>query len=204
MNIIVFGAGGRTGQEVVKQALGEGHHVTAFVRTPSKLTIKHPNLASLKGNTLDEQAVWKGVEGHDAVISCLGTDGLKKSTALAKSTENIVKAMKDHEIKRIAYTASAGIHNEIPGVTGVMAGVILRNVLADHKRAYELLKESNLKWTVARPLRLDSDPVTRKYRTTDEGVPSKGKRIARADVAHFLLKAVTEDTFVSKSVGLAY
>ncbi|KGP74074.1 NAD(P)-dependent oxidoreductase [Pontibacillus yanchengensis] len=204
MNIIVFGAGGRTGQEVVKQALDEGHQVTAFLRTPSKISLKHPNLTIQEGNARDEQAVWKGVEGQDAVISCLGTAGRKKSTNLSNSTANIINSMKGHGVERIAYMASAGIHKEIPGVTGIMAGIILRNVLADHKNAYLQLKDSNLKWTVARPLRLDNGPITREYRTSDEGVPSKGKKISRADVAHFLIKAVKEDTFVSKSIGLAY
>lgn len=43
LKILVFGATGRTGKEVVKQALEKGHHVTAVVRTPEKVDIQWVN-----------------------------------------------------------------------------------------------------------------------------------------------------------------
>ena len=43
LKIVVFGATGRTGKEVVKQALEKGHHVTAVVRTPEKVDIQSVN-----------------------------------------------------------------------------------------------------------------------------------------------------------------
>ncbi|MCD5325718.1 MULTISPECIES: NAD(P)-dependent oxidoreductase [Pontibacillus] len=204
MNIIVFGASGGTGREVVKLALEEGHRVTAFVRTPSKLTIQHPLLQRVEGNGLDRERVIEAIKGHDAVISALGTDGLKKTTALSEITSHILAGMKEHDVSRIAYTASAGIDNEIPGFTGFMATKILKNVLADHKRAVDLLKESGTEWTIARPLRLEDGTRTGGYRMEASGVPQGGKSISRSDVAHFLLNSVTKQDYIFRSVGLAY
>ncbi|GGD01750.1 NAD(P)-dependent oxidoreductase [Pontibacillus salipaludis] len=204
MNIIVFGASGGTGKEVVKLALEEGHRVTAFARTPSKLSIQHPHLQIIEGNGLDRELVIRAMKGHDAVISTLGTDGLKKTTTLSEMTSNILEAMKVNGIERIAYTASAGIEDEIPGLTGFMASKILKNVLADHKRAVELLKQSGKAWTVARPLRLDDGTRTGEYRMESTGVPHGGKRISRSDVAHFLLESVVKQDHIYRSVGLAY
>lgn len=44
MNVLVFGASGATGREVVKHALDRGHSVSAFVRDPDKFEIEHANL----------------------------------------------------------------------------------------------------------------------------------------------------------------
>jgi len=47
MNILVFGASGGTGRELVKQGLDQGHRVTAYVRDPSKIEgwISRPDVA---------------------------------------------------------------------------------------------------------------------------------------------------------------
>ena len=71
MQIIIFGASGGTGLEVVKQALEAGHVVTAFVRTPTKISIQHPNLTLFEGDVMNAEAVEKAITGQDAVISVL-------------------------------------------------------------------------------------------------------------------------------------
>ncbi|MFP3489993.1 NAD(P)-binding oxidoreductase, partial [Staphylococcus sp. SIMBA_130] len=85
------------------------------------------------------------------------------------------------------YTASAGINKEIPGVTGFIAGKLLQNVLADHRRAADLLVASEVEWTIARPMGLTNDELTGEYRKARTGVPKGGRRISREDVAAFLL-----------------
>ena len=72
MKIVVFGASRGAGFEVVKQALEAGHHVTAFVRTPEKFTLKHANLTVFQGDALDAVAVEKAISGQEAVVSALG------------------------------------------------------------------------------------------------------------------------------------
>jgi hypothetical protein len=82
--------------------------------------------------------------------------------------------------------------------------LILRNVLADHSRAVGLLGSSDLKWTVARPMKLTNTPLTGKYRTAITGIPKGGSKISRSDVAHFLLRALTDKNYIKHTVGLAY
>ncbi|AZB40998.1 NAD(P)-dependent oxidoreductase [Bacillus sp. FJAT-42376] len=205
MNITVFGASGGTGIELVKQAADQGHLIKAFVRTPSKFPFKtEPAIEMIHGNALDRSAVNQAVKGSDAVISCLGADGLNKTTALSDMTSNILEAMKESGIQRLGYVASAGIDREIPGLRGKMAAFFLRNVLDDHRKAAELMKESGMEWTIARPMRLMDEPLTGVYRTSLESVPENGQKISRADVAHFILSSIQNHTFIRKSVGLAY
>ncbi|QAS52847.1 NAD(P)-dependent oxidoreductase [Halobacillus litoralis] len=203
MNIIVFGATGATGIEFVTQALQSGHSVTAFARTPEKLGILHNNLAVIQGDALHEDEVVAAIEGHKVVVSCLGTEGLKPSTVFEEMTDNILSGMQKHGLKRILYVASAGIYNEIPGVLGWMSQRILKNVLADHRKAVNLILAANMEYTIARPMRLNDGHLKGQYRMS-EGLPNGGKEINRKDVAHFLLASLQNESRIKKTVGLAY
>jgi putative NADH-flavin reductase len=203
MKIMIFGASGATGLELVKQSLDAGYHVTAFVRSAPKLTVSHPNLSVVVGDALRREDVSNATAGHDAVVSCLGAKGLGPTTVLSEMAANIVEGMKRNQTSRIIYLASAGIYKEIPGIMGFIAHRVMRNVFADHKKAADIIVDSHLKWTIVRPMVLTHNPAKGTYRTAFEGVPNRGRKIARADVAHFLLAAITDDDFVRKSVAIA-
>ena len=73
MKLLVLGASGGTGKQLVQQALGQGHLVTAFVRDPAKIEVPHPNLRVVRGDVLQPDTVEAAVAGQDAVLSALGT-----------------------------------------------------------------------------------------------------------------------------------
>jgi putative NADH-flavin reductase len=72
MKLLIFGATGATGRQLVEQALEQGHEVTAFVRSPAKVTTKHERLKLVKGNIMDCHSVGAAVAGQDAIFSALG------------------------------------------------------------------------------------------------------------------------------------
>ena len=204
MKIIVFGATGGVGQHVVKQALEKGFEVTAFVRTPSKIEIVHDQLHILQGDAFNKEEVAAAIAGHDAVVSCLGSSqGMKKSTELEEMTKNIVSEMQAQHVKRIVYTASAGINKEIPGVTGKVVMKMLKNALIDHRNAVDYIKAHGLNYTIVRPMGLTNGDLTEKYRESKTSVPDKSKSISRADVAHFIVKALSDEQYENSSVGIA-
>ena len=204
MKIIIFGASGKTGKLLVTQALSDNHTVTAFVRNPSNLNISNPNLLIVQGDVTDASAVKKAILGNNAVISTLGTNtGLRKTIILHEMTQNIVQGMKEQQVSRIAYMASAGIDKEIPGVIGKITMKLLGNVLDDHHNAVAVLKDNDLQWTIARPLGLNDKPFTGRYRKDAIGVPKGGRTISRADVADFLLQSIVNEEFIHQSVALS-
>ena len=79
MKLIVFGATGKTGQHVWQKALGRGHDVTAFTRSPHKLE-RSAGLRIAQGDVTDAASVAAAVAGHDAVIVALGSNGLRDRT----------------------------------------------------------------------------------------------------------------------------
>jgi putative NADH-flavin reductase len=94
MNILVFGATGKTGHEVVRQSLSHGHHVNAYVRNPDKLMVNDPDLTLIKGELSDYEKIMQTLEGNDAVISTLGASSpFRYDQALVDGMANIVRAM---------------------------------------------------------------------------------------------------------------
>jgi len=204
MKIIVFGATGGVGQHVVKQALDKGIEVTAFVRNPSKTQLAHKQLQMIQGDAFNKEAVAAAIAGHDAVVSCLGSSqGMKKSTELEEMTKNIVDGMLKHNVKRIVYTASAGINNEIPGISGKLVMAMLKNALTDHRNAVDYITAHGLNFTIVRPMGLTNDALTGTYRESKTGVPEKSRSIPRADVAHFIVKALSDKQYENSSIGIA-
>ena len=204
MKIIVFGATGGVGKSVVAQALEAGLEVTAFVRTPSKMDINHENLKLIQGNAFNQEEVSGAIIGHDAVVSCIGSNqGMKESTEIQEMTKNIVDGMKAHSVERIIYTASAGIHKEIPGLSGKLVMFMLKNPLKDHRAAVDYIQANGLNYTIVRPMGLTDQPFTGKYRESATSVPEKSRTIPRADVAHFILKALTDPNYKHASIGIA-
>ncbi len=205
MKIIVFGATGGVGQQVVTQALEKGIEVTAFVRTPSKMKTTNASLQIVQGDAFNKEEVAAAIAGHDAVVSCLGSSqGMKKSTELAEMTKNIVDGMQTHHMKRIVYVASAGIHKEIPGMSGKIVMMLLKNALIDHRNAVNYIQVNELNFTIARPMSLTNDAFTGTYRESKETVPEKSRSISRADVAHFIVKALSDAQYEYTSIGIAY
>lgn len=204
MKIIVFGATGGVGRSVVEQALEQGYEVTAFVRTPDKLKVTGEKLMVVQGDAFHVEQVAAAIAGHDAVVSCLGSNqGMKKSADLQTMAKNIVVGMQQHGVKRIVYTASAGINDELPGIGGKLMMGVLKQVLIDHRAAVDAIQEAGLTYTIVRPMGLTNDSFSGQYRESEEGVPGKSKTIPRADVAHFIVKALGNAEYENKSVGIA-
>jgi putative NADH-flavin reductase len=209
MKLLVFGATGGTGREIVAQALDQGHVVTAFVRNPAALTTKHERLKLAQGDVLDYASVQAAVPGQDAVLSALGVRKLRKNTVLSDGTKNLLRAMEQHGVKRFVCESSLGV-GDSKGQLGwvfnlFIIPLLLRNIFRDKEVQEQYIKQSNLDWIIVRPAALTNGPRTGVYRsgfsTTERTI--KGK-ISRADVADFMLKQLTDDTYLRQTPGLSY
>jgi hypothetical protein len=133
-NVIVFGATGRSGRAVVARLLERGHSVTAFVRNPEKIETADDRVRVAVGDVLDAATVEPAVQGHDAVISCLGA-GLK-GTVRSEGTRNIITAMHAAGIRRLISQSSLGVGDSRQNLNAywkyVMFGLLLRKAYRDH------------------------------------------------------------------------
>jgi len=72
MKLVVLGATGGTGLEIVRQAIHQGHSVTAFVRSPERLQQFADRINVCRGDLLNSKDLEHAIQGHDAVISAFG------------------------------------------------------------------------------------------------------------------------------------
>ena len=209
MKIVVFGASRGVGLKVVEQALEAGHIVTAFVRTPAKFTVQHPNLIVCQGDSMDAAVVEKAIAGQDAVISTLGPTRPPIPGMMETSAKNIVAAMKKHGVKRLVSTTGAGVRQPedqpklADHLIGTLLNLLAKNVVLDSAANVKVIQGSDLDWTIVRfPRLLDGEP-TGNYRF---GYVSKDSstQLSRADAAASVLKELTEKRWVRKLPLVSY
>src|SRR5688500_14191794 len=203
MKIVVFGASGGTGLKVVEQALEAGHIVTAFVRTPSQITIQHPSLTLFQGDVMNSAEVEKAISGQDAVISTLGPTRPPVPGMMETAAKNILAAMKKHGVLRIVSTTGAGVRQPedkpklMDHLIGALLNLLAKDVVLDSAANVRLIQSSDLDWTIVRFPRLMDGAHTGKYRV---GYVSKDSstQLSRADGADFVLKELTGKQWLRK------
>ena len=209
MKLVIFGATGSVGEQVVEQALDQGHQVTAFARTPAKLDIQHPNLALFQGDVTNLASVEQAIQGQEAVICVLGGGKNLSSTVRSEGTQQIIRAMEQSSVRRLICQSTLGAGDSWGNLDFywkyIMFGFILRKVFADHQLQERYVKQSHLDWTIVRPSAFIDGPRTGSYRHGFSGSDKLSNlKIARADIADFLLKQLASDTYLGKTPGLSY
>ncbi|WP_433451914.1 NAD(P)-dependent oxidoreductase [Streptomyces sp. CA-142005] len=210
MNLTVFGATGGIGRELVRQALGSGHRVTAVVRDPARLDVTGDALEVVRADLTDPEELRTAVRGRDAVLSGLGARSRKDAGVATRLTRTVLRAMEAEGVRRLL-VVSAGPVGPDPAGDGALdramrglVSAVLKDVYTDLRGMEAELARSGTDWTSVRPPRLQNKPVTGSYRTVVGGFPRKGRFIARADVAHAMLAMIDDAGTVKQGVGVAY
>ncbi|TCT20683.1 NAD(P)-dependent oxidoreductase [Thiobaca trueperi] len=199
MHIALFGATGGTGQQVLTQALEQGHRITALVRDPVKLT-PHPDLRLVVGDVLDTAAVAECLTDTEAVVCVLGSHGAKTPIE-ARGTERILAAMHDQGVRRLVVVTSLGVGEsraQLAWVWRVIMDLTLKSILEAKAEQERLVKASGLDWVIVRPGGLTNGPRTGAYRYGTDPTLKAG-RVSRADVADFVLRQLTGDSFLHQA-----
>lgn len=208
MKIVVFGATGMVGKQIVQQALFQQYEVNAFGRnvfTTDYLTDKH--LHRVQGALFDESEVYQAIKGCDAVLSALGggSDGSDKTRSLG--IKNIIAQMKKAGVRRIIGIGGLGVlnadeHSLLIDAEDYPAAYIA--VGREHLKAYGLLQESGLDWTFVCPPNIIDEGPTGKYITAPDYAPSPNHyRINAGDLAMFMLNEMLKNEFIQHRVGIS-
>jgi uncharacterized protein YbjT (DUF2867 family) len=200
MNLLILGATGRTGRLVVEQALAAGHTVTALVRSPEKLTIRNSNLRVVAGRATDAADVARALASADAVLSTLGGSG----SVIADSTEAMIEAAHRTGARRVVVLSSFFVERDRLGaVPRLLTGVAMRSVIKDKRAGEQLLRQSDLDWTIIYASQLKDGPVSGSVEVLPEGAKRRiSDRISRSDVAEWMVQAATSSQPSRRSVGI--
>ena len=200
MNLVVLGATGRTGSLVVEQALAAGHTVTALVRSPEKLTTGSPNLRVVRGSATDKSDLARALEGADAVISTLGGKG----SVIEDSSQAIVAAARAAGVSRVVVLSSWVVEQDrMDVVSRLLTGIAMGAVIKDKNAGEQVLRRSDLAWTIVYPSMLTDGPANGSVAVVPEGAKRRmSEKISRADVATWLVQAAAGDQYSRRTVGI--
>ncbi len=208
MNIIIFGATGMVGKQLVQQAVFNGYNVKAFGRNVfTEFNMEEKNLQLIKGALFDEADVSNAIKGCDAVFSALGgtADGTDKTRTLG--IKNIIAQMKKNNLQRIIAIGGLGVLNADENTLLIDKENYPKEYLPvgkEHEQAYNYLKESNLNWTFVCPPNILNQPATGVFTTNANYPPAKNNyKINAGDLAMFMLNELEKNEFVKERVGIS-
>ena len=206
IKIAVLGGGGRTGKYLVTQLLSQGYNVKLLLRNPENFQLESPLIEIIKGDAIDSQAVRLLAEGCQAIMS---TVGQRKDEPLvaSQSTINVLKAMVEYGIQR--YILVAGLNVDTPfdkknpetSIASEWMKINFPMIHADRQKAYAILSTSDINWTLVRV------PLIEFTNSRGETIVSledcRGNKISATDIATFIIKQLSDDTYVKKSPFIA-
>lgn len=206
--LLVLGANGPTGREVVQQALDRGHRVDALTRHPETFPLRHERLGVVAGDATDPAVIDAAVAATDAVLCTIGAAfTLRPVRVYSATTRGLIAAMERHHRRRLVVVTSAGVrrsgHQKGVGqiaAYGLMRHVLGRTVYDDMIEMEALVSASDLDWTIVHPPGLVSVPGHGCSVAADE---IEGDLCAREDLARFLLDQLDDERFVRGTAAVA-
>ena len=212
MRILLIGATGFSGNEVLQELLRQNHKVTAITRSAQSFTHSHSNLRVLEGSVLDPAFIQSAVQSQDAVINCLGVGAKgngKTTTLLSDAAKVLVDAMKQSNVKRLINMSNVGAGDSYTYFPWVFRALILPNfmkwlqvIIDDKNRMEPIIMNSPLDWTIARFPNIVDKPAKNKVTATLDG---KGLKlsITNSDVAQFMVGQLTDPQFIRKAPSIS-
>jgi len=210
MRVLVVGATGRSGRLLAQGAVDRGHDVTALVRAPERLGPLAARLHVVRGDVLDGGAVSDAVDGREAVLVALGVARRAKDPAVnALGTLNVIRSMQRYGVRRLVVLSASGTRPgrdpEQPWFRERVVKPLFERAAYDELRRTETsVRQSELDWTIVRAPALVDGPARGGYRVGPGYSLPGGRRIARADVAAFMLDELERHANVGHAVAIAY
>jgi putative NADH-flavin reductase len=213
-SILIIGANGGIGRQTVETALAAGFRVTAIVRDPSRLPLTHPELEIVKGDILEPMGFQAHLRDKVAVVSAIGVkSGLttdEPTTLYSQGNYRLLEAMRQAGVTRVFFISASAVEISplLPFMVRFLAKYalqkLLRHMYADLRAMERLVRESDANWTIVRPPRLTDKPLTGRYRWSVNGFLHNCLSISRADVAHFILHHITDESTYKGVVEIGY
>jgi len=207
MKLVVLGATGGTGVEIVRQSVERGHLVTALVRSPDRLRAFRNRITVVQGDLLNTGDLAQVIEGRDAVLSAFGPRvPISKADAnlLQRFAQALTQAMRSGGVSRAVIESEEYLFkNSIMPPAYFLGRLFFPGVVSDTSAMERIFRKTELDWTMVRPPQLTDAPYTGEYRIQEGRLPRFGFKISRADVADYMIRAVENRFAIRKVVGIS-
>lgn len=205
MRVLIIGASKGIGLETTRQALDAGHDVRALARSATAIEVSNPSLEKMRGDALKTENVEAALVGVDVVIQTLGVglgDLFRTVHLFSDATRVLIAAMRSQGVKRLICVTGFGAGDSRASISCLQRlpfQIVFGRAYDDKSLQEQLIKESELDWTIARPGVLTSGPRTGHYQILSEASQWRNGIISRADVAEFLVRQIGDQTYIRKA-----
>lgn len=201
--LLIVGAAGRTGSILTQLAMDDGHIVTALARKRFPTDAMPVLHRQVSGDATDPAVVAEALDGQDAVITVIAAPDRKPTTVVSDVTRTLLAGMDEAGVRRLVVTSSRNITATKPWIAVAPTKWVFRHAYADLTRAEELLRSSNLDWTIVRAARLTDDPPRGGVHIDQHDDATGGDwRLPRADYARVLLDTALDPATVHQALGV--
>lgn len=203
MKLAIFGASGATGRQLLEQALAAGHQVTILVRNPASIPLQNKRLKVVSGDARDPEMVSAVIAGQDAVLSTLGATNPGPVTICTEAMTQILAAMSRHGVRRLVALSAYGVlDSHTGGLYNRLVWLLKKDKMLDKEQMERLIQQSRLDWTLVRPPALTNGPHTHNYKVGTNLPIKVTSHISRADVADFMLRQATDNTYMHLAAAI--
>ena len=205
MRVLIIGASKGIGLETTRQALDAGHNVRALARSATAIAISNPSLEKMRGDALKTDDVETALVGVSVVIQTFGVglgDLFRPVHLFSDASRVLIQAMKIQGVKRLICVTGFGAGDSRASISCLQRlpfQIVFGRAYDDKSLQEQLIKESELDWTIARPGVLTSGPRTGHYQILSEACQWRNGIISRADVADFLVRQIGDQTYIRKT-----
>ena len=205
MRVLIIGASKGIGLETTRQALDAGHDVRALARSATAIAVSNPSLEKMPGDALKTEDVEAALVGVDVVIQTLGVglgDLFRPVHLFSDATRVLIAAMRSQVVKRLICVTGFGAGDSRASISCLQRlpfQIVFGRAYDDKSLQEQLIKESELDWTIARPGVLTNGPRTGRNRILSESSQWRNGIISRADVAEFLVRQIGDQTYIRKT-----
>jgi putative NADH-flavin reductase len=162
----------------------------------------------IKADALDKGAVDQAVRGQQASMYAIGVKTIGRTTLFSESTGILIYAMERNRVKRLVCITGVGA-GETKGHGGflydwILFPLITKPVYQDKEVQEGLIRQSSLDWVIVRPAVFREGTASEKLEAVTDVRGVTLRRIARAEVAAFVLEQLMDDRYLRKAVFIGH
>jgi uncharacterized protein len=207
MKIVIFGATGLVGKQLIKLALFKNYDVVAYGRNVHELIDeqeRNENLQLIKGGLFDKSDIEDAIKNTDIVLSVIGGAMDSNDHTRSLGMKNIIAAMQKNNVKRIVAIGGKGCLKNEDGKLLIETEDFpedLKPVTTEHLKALQYLQDSNLDWTFVCPPSISDADVTGIYNISKE-FATNTTQVNAGDIAQFMLTEAFKNEYLKSTLEI--
>lgn len=201
--VLLLGATGRLGREILNEIIKRGYAVNVLIRDAGKIEHVYSHLEIFEGDPANSQDLARALSGCAYLVSALNISRrsdfpwakLRSPGTFLSDTLGKVLAMADqYSLKHIVICSAWGVGDSRKEIPRWFAWMIensnIGTAYLDHQRQEELLKDSGWPYTIIRPVGLTNGAGKGEILWTQGGEPKPKLTIDRKAVAKTMVYAL--------------